>query len=96
MKETVSVIIKPLITEKSTIQKDVQNQIVLKVDPGANKIDIGRAVEEAFKVKVLKVRTMNMRGKKKRLGRHQGKRSDWKKAIVTLALGERIEFFDGV
>lgn len=96
MKETVSVIIKPLITEKSTIQKDVQNQIVLKVDPGANKIEIGRAVEEAFKVKVLKVRTMNMRGKKKRLGRHQGKRSDWKKAIVTLALGERIEFFDGV
>lgn len=96
MKETVSVIIKPLITEKSTIQKDVQNQIVLKVDPGANKIEIGRAVEEAFKVKVLKVRTMNMQGKKKRLGRHQGKRSDWKKAIVTLALGERIEFFDGV
>ncbi len=96
MKETVSVIIKPLITEKSTIQKDVQNQIVLKVDPGANKIDIGRAVEEAFKVKVLKVRTMNMHGKKKRLGRHQGKRSDWKKAIVTLALGERIEFFEGV
>jgi large subunit ribosomal protein L23 len=96
MKETVSVIIKPLITEKSTIQKDVQNQIVLKVDPGANKIEIGRAVEEAFKVKVLKVRTMNMRGKKKRLGRHQGKRSDWKKAIVTLALGERIEFFEGV
>ena len=65
MKETVSVIIKPLITEKSTIQKDVQNQIVLKVDPGANKIDIGRAVEEAFKVKVLKVLTMNMKGKKK-------------------------------
>ncbi|MEE9515686.1 MAG: 50S ribosomal protein L23 [Candidatus Adiutricales bacterium] len=96
MKEIVSVIIKPLITEKSTIQKDVQNQIVLKVDPGANKIDIGRAVEEAFKVKVLKVRTMNMHGKKKRLGRHQGKRSDWKKAIVTLALGERIEFFEGV
>jgi large subunit ribosomal protein L23 len=96
MKKTVSVIIKPLITEKSTIQKDVQNQIVLKVDPGANKIDIGRAVEEAFKVKVLKVRTMNMQGKKKRLGRHQGKRSDWKKAIVTLALGERIEFFEGV
>ena len=96
MKETVSVIIKPLITEKSTIQKDVQNQIVLKVDPGANKIEIGRAVEEAFKVKVLKVRTMNMKGKKKRLGRHQGKRSDWKKAIVTLALGERIEFFEGV
>ncbi|MEE9557528.1 MAG: 50S ribosomal protein L23 [Candidatus Adiutricales bacterium] len=96
MKEIVSVIIKPLITEKSTIQKDVQNQIVLKVDPGANKIDIGRAVEEAFKVKVLKVRTMNMQGKKKRLGRHQGKRSDWKKAIVTLALGERIEFFEGV
>ena len=96
MKKTVSVIIKPLITEKSTIQKDVQNQIVLKVDPGANKIDIGRAVEEAFKVKVLKVRTMNMQGKKKRLGRHQGKRSDWNKAIVTLALGERIEFFEGV
>jgi len=96
MKETVSVIIRPLITEKSTIQKETQNQIALRVDPGANKIDIGRAVEEAFKVKVTKVRTMNMQGKKKRMGRHSGKRSDWKKAIVTLAPGERIEFFEGV
>ncbi|MBW2621344.1 MAG: 50S ribosomal protein L23 [Deltaproteobacteria bacterium] len=96
MKETVSVIIRPLITEKSTIQKETQNQIALRVDPGANKIDIGRAVEEVFKVKVVKVRTMNMQGKKKRMGRHSGKRSDWKKAIITLAPGERIEFFEGV
>jgi len=96
MKETVNVIIRPLITEKSTIQKETKNQIALKVDPGANKIDIGRAVEEAFKVKVARVRTMNMQGKKKRMGRHSGKRPDWKKAIVTLAPGERIEFFDGV
>lgn len=96
MKETVSVIMKPLITEKSTVQKEVLHQIAFKVDPGANKIDVRRAVEEAFKVKVLKVRTMNMQGKKKRLGRHQGKRSDWKKAIVTLAPGERVEFFEGV
>jgi large subunit ribosomal protein L23 len=96
MKETVSVIIRPLITEKSTIQKETQNQIALKVAPGANKIDIERAVEEAFKVKVTKVRTMNMQGKKKRMGRNSGKRSDWKKAIVTLAPGERVEFFEGV
>jgi len=96
VKETVSVIIRPLITEKSTIQKETQNQIALRVDPGANKIDIGRAVEEVFKVKVVKVRTMNMQGKKKRMGRHSGKRSDWKKAIITLAPGERIEFFEGV
>ncbi len=96
MKKAVSIIIRPLITEKSSIQKESQNQIAFKVDPRANKIDIGRAVEEAFNVKVVKVRTMNLQGKKKRQGKNIGKKSDWKKAIVTLAPGEHVEFFEGI
>jgi len=96
MKEAVQVIIKPLVTEKSNIQKEVGNQIAFVVDKRANKIEIGHAVEQAFKVKVLKVRTANMSGKFKRLGRTFGKRADWKKAIVTLAPGDRIDFFEGV
>ncbi|MBW2061659.1 MAG: 50S ribosomal protein L23 [Deltaproteobacteria bacterium] len=96
MTEPSRAIIKPLITEKSTLQKERDNQIAFVVDRRANKIEIGRAVEQVFKVKVTKVRTINMRGKKKRLGQHLGKRSDWKKAIVTLAPGEHIDFFEGV
>ena len=96
MKSPTEIIIKPLITEKSNDQKELNNQIAFVVDRRANKVDIGRAVEQAFNVKVNKVRTMNMSGKKKRLGRTFGKRSDWKKAIVTLAPGDHIEFFEGV
>jgi large subunit ribosomal protein L23 len=96
MKEAVRVIIKPLVTEKSNGQKETGNQIAFVVDGHSNKIEIGHAVEQAFKVKVLKVRTLNMTGKHKRIGRTMGKRADWKKAVVTLAPGDRIDFFEGV
>ncbi len=86
---------RPHLTEKSVIQKDEANQVSFLVEPGANKIEIKRAVEGLFKVKVLRVHTMNRRGKYKRLGRFIGKRPDWKKAIVTLQQGDRIEYFEG-
>jgi len=90
------IIIKPLITEKSTIQKEVDNKVSFAVDKQANKIEITKAIEDIFKVKVTGVQTINMIGKKKRYGRKIGKRPDWKKAIVTLAPGEHIDFFEGV
>ncbi len=95
MKEAYHIIRRPLITEKSTQQKEVSRQYAFEVDRGANKIEIQSAVERLFKVKVLEVRTCNVLGKIKRLGRKYGKRSDWKKAIVTLKEGERIDFFEG-
>lgn len=96
MKEAAKIIIKPLVTEKSTIQKETSNQIAFVVDRRANKIEISNAVAQAFNVVVTGVRTMNMQGKKKRQGRTFGKKADWKKAIVTLAPGQHIEFFEGV
>jgi large subunit ribosomal protein L23 len=85
----------PLITEKSHLHKEMSNKVTFKVNPAANKIEIRKAVEEVFKVKVLAVNTCRYEGKKKRLGRYEGRRSDWKKAIVTLAPGEKIPFFEG-
>jgi large subunit ribosomal protein L23 len=90
------VIREPHITEKGSLQKEANNQISFKVDRHANKIQIRRAVETLLKAKVISVRTMNMTGKKRRLGKNVGKRPDWKKAIITLAPGENIEFFEGV
>jgi large subunit ribosomal protein L23 len=95
MKEIHQVIKRPLITEKSTRMKETENQIVFVVDPRANKVQIRQAVEKLFRVKVQAVRTMNLVGKRKRMGRFWGWKSDWKKAIVTLQPGERIEFFEG-
>jgi large subunit ribosomal protein L23 len=86
----------PLITEKGTIQKEANNQLTFEVDRKANRVEIRHAVEKVFNVKVEKVRTMQVKGKVKRVGRTLGKRRDWKKAIVTLARGENIEFFEGV
>ena len=86
----------PHITEKSTLLKEESNQIVLKVAKSANKVEIKKAVEKLFKKKVVDVKTINMRGKIRRVGRYQGKRADWKKAIIRLAPGEKIEFFEGV
>jgi len=85
----------PHLTEKSVIQKDEKNQVTFKVDTGANKIEIKRAIEDLFKVKVLNVNTINMHGKEKRMGRYMGRRPDWKKAVVTLKEGDRIEYFEG-
>jgi len=96
MREAHQIIKKPLITEKSNRQKEEGNQIAFVVDPKATKIEIRQAVEKLFKVKVQRVHTMNLVGKRKRMGRFFGWKSDWKKAIVTLKEGDRIEFFEGV
>jgi large subunit ribosomal protein L23 len=90
------IIIRPVVTEKTSIQKEEANQVTFEVDRKANRIEVGRAVERIFNVKVVNVRTMQIRGKFKRRGRVLGKRRDWKKAIVTLRPGDRIEFFEGV
>jgi large subunit ribosomal protein L23 len=95
-KKAYEVLKRPLITEKSTIEKDKSNKLFFEVDRGANKIEIKQAVEQMFKVNVLDVTTMNMQGKKKRAGRFFTQRSDWKKAIVTIKPGQRVEFFEGV
>jgi large subunit ribosomal protein L23 len=95
MKDTQRVIRRPMVTEKSTRQKEEGRQYVFEVHRDANKIEIQSAVERLFKVKVLRVRTSNVMGKLKRLGRRYGKRPDWKKAIVTLKEGDRIDFFEG-
>jgi len=89
------IIIRPLITEKTNIQKELSNQVSFEVDRRANRIEIRRAVEQAFKVRVTSVHTMQMLGKATQRGRIAGKRRDWKKAIVRLMPGERIEFFEG-
>lgn len=89
------IIRRPVITEKTNIQKDEANQVTFEVDPRANRIEIKRAVEQIFDVKVADTRTLNVSGKVKRRGRIVGKRRNWKKAIVTLMPGERIEFFEG-
>jgi large subunit ribosomal protein L23 len=90
------IIKRALLTEKSTTVKDENNQYIFEVDLQANKIEISHAVERLFKVKVINVHVMNMNGKKKRTGRIVGKKRDWKKAIVTLAPGSRIEVHEGV
>ena len=90
------VIIAPHIAEKANLQKELYNQLTFKVHKGANKIEIRHAVEILFKTKVLDVKIVNVRGKKRRVGRSMGKRPDWKKAIVKLEPGKHIEFFEGM
>ena len=90
------IIIRPVVTEKTNIQKEAANQVTFEVDRKANRIEVRRANERIFNVRVTNVRTMQVRGQFKRRGRVLGKRRDWKKAIVTLRPGERIEFFEGV
>ena len=85
----------PKMSEKTLSLKEEANQFAFEVDQRVNKIQIKESVEKSFKVSVLKVRTMNVRGKKKRLGRYQGLKSSWKKAIVTLKEGDTIEYFEG-
>ena len=96
MKRLYDIILTPLFTEKGAKLKETDNKVLLKVAKDANKIEIKKAVEEIFKVKVDSVRTINYKGKQKRLGRYEGKRPDWKKAIVTLREGEKLDFLEGV
>ncbi len=96
MKDLSTVIRRPMITERQAALRERSNQYYFEVNPAANKHEIKQAIEHYFGVKVLSVRTLNYRGKVKRLGRFSGKRSDWKKAIVTLAAGDSIDLFDMV
>ena len=89
------ILVRPLITEKTTMLMQ-EGKYAFVVAKTANKIEIAKAVETVFNVKVLAVNTVNVMGKTKRTGRHEGKGPDYKKAIVKLAPGERIEFFEGV
>jgi large subunit ribosomal protein L23 len=91
-----SVLRRPILTEKVAMLQDKHNQYAFIVDPVANKIEIKRAVELKYSVTVLDVNTLNVRGKLKRMGRFEGKRADWKKAIVTLKAGDRIELAQNV
>ncbi len=88
---------RPLITEKGTDRQAMLNKYTFEVQPDANKNQIKEAVQVAFKVTVTDVHTMNVRGKMRRVGKNRGQRSDWKKAIVTVAPGQSItDFFEGV
>lgn len=96
MKDAYRIIRRPLLTEKADALREAHNQYSFEVDRSANKIEIKRAVEELFEVGVVDVRTAMIHGKVKRLGRSQGKRPDWKKAIVTLREEDSIELYEGV
>jgi large subunit ribosomal protein L23 len=86
----------PVVTEKTTLQKDTSNQVTLRVDRNANRVEIKDAVEKTFNTKVKQVRTIQVKGKVKQRGKIIGKRKDWKKAIITLMPGQKIDFFEGV
>ena len=89
-----AVLVQPLLTEKVTALREKTNTVGFIVHPGANRLQIKQAVETLLKVKVAKVNVLNVRGKIKRLGRFSGKRSDWKKAFVTLKQGEKLEMYE--
>lgn len=90
------IIRRPIVTEKSTIAREDNNEFVFAVDPRASKHDVRRAVEALFEVEVASVRTMVMPRKQRRVGRFVGHRPQWKKAIVRLSPGQSIEYFEGV
>ncbi len=94
MKSSRRVIRRPIITERATTLQESENKYLFEVDRAANKIDVKRAVEVLFDVNVVKVNTSGVHGKVKRLGRFVGRRPDWKKAVVTLADGQSIEYFE--
>jgi large subunit ribosomal protein L23 len=89
------VLLKPLLTEKSSALREGQHQFVFVVHPSANKIQVRHAIERVLKVKVENVNIMNVRGKQKRLGRFSGMRPGWRKAIVTLEPGAKLDLFEG-
>ncbi len=96
-KDPYKIILGPVITEKSTQKKDQNREICFEVDRHANKVEIMKATEMLFKVKVEQVRIVMKRGKKRRVGRREGRAKDWKKAYVKLKEGEKmIEYFEAV
>ena len=96
MKNVYDIVSSPLITEKGTMVNEAGNQVLFRVRRDANKDEIRHAIESLFKVKVEKVRTLNYLGKTRRVGKNIGRRPNWKKAYVTLAEGQRIDFFENV
>ena len=94
MKNVYDIIKKPCLTEKAMLLQEDKNQVVLKVDPRANKIEIKNAAEKLFNIKVADVRTCNMHGKQKRVGKHSGRTNDWKKAYVSLAADQKLDFLE--
>lgn len=96
MNDAYKIIKRPVITEKANLAKEEQNHLVFEVDRDANKVDIRRAIEELFDVRVIQIQTMVVPGKVKRQGRHWGKTPKWKKAVVKLAAGDSIDFFEGM
>jgi len=97
MKDPYKIVIRPVITEKSTWLKEKNREVCFEVDRRANKSEIKKAAEQLFKIKVEKVRIQNKRGKKRRVGRSEGKKKDWKKAYIKLKEGEKmIEYFEAV
>jgi len=95
--EYANILLKPVISEKATMVKDANNQVVFVVHPDANKIEIAKAVEKAFSVTVTGVRVVKRRSlARSRMGRVTGRIAGYKKAYVTLAQGDKIEFFEGV
>lgn len=96
MKEPRAIVRRAMITEKGSRMREKQNRYTFQVSTDANKIEIKNAIQSIFKVEVLDVHTINVEGKLKRLGRTTGRRSSWKKAIVTLKEGQTIELFDQI
>lgn len=97
MKDEREIILRPIVTEKTADAKEHSNTVCFQVARGANRIEVRRAVEKLFGVKVVEVRVVNVRGKQRRFGRYTGQRPNWRKAYVRLAAGEKtIEFFDQV
>ena len=95
MKEPQQIILAPLVTEKGTFLSEKANQVLFRVRPDANKIEVKHAIETLFKVKVEKVRMNRYLGKLRRVGRNVGRLPQWKKAYVTLKEGDKIELFGG-
>ncbi len=95
MREHQEIIQAPLVTEKGSLLAEKTNQVLFRVRPGANKIEVKQAVEALFKVKVLKVRMSRYLGKIRRVGKNAGRLPQWKKAYVTLKEGDKIDFFGG-
>lgn len=96
MKDLTQVLIRPVVTEKTTSLREQSNKYVFEVAIAANKAEVRQAVEKYFGVKVLDVHTSRMYGKPKRMGRFEGRRPNWKKAVVTLQSGDTIDLFDVV
>ncbi len=95
MKNPQEIIQAPLITEKGSLLSETAHQVLFRVRPDANKIEVKKAIEALFKVKVIKVRMARYLGKMRRVGRNAGRLPQWKKAYVTLKEGDKIDFFGG-